>query len=55
MPEEVDFGSGVSRCVFVPFNIDAKINSAYVAIGLLYGKKDFYQTIDISGTLWARF
>lgn len=34
--------------VFVPFNIDAKINSAYVAIGLLYGKKDFYQTIDIS-------
>lgn len=34
--------------VFVPFNIDAKINSAYVTIGLLYGMKDFHQTIDIS-------
>ncbi|HBX44349.1 ADP-ribosylglycohydrolase family protein [Limibacterium fermenti] len=34
--------------VFVPFNIDAKINSAYVAIGLLYGKKDFFKTIDIA-------
>lgn len=34
--------------VFVPFNIDAKINSAYVAIGLLYGQKDFFQTIDIA-------
>ena len=34
--------------VFVPFDIDAKINSAYVTIGLLYGKKDFYRTIDVS-------
>ena len=34
--------------VFLPFNIDAKLNSAYVTIGLLYGKKDFYQTIDIA-------
>jgi hypothetical protein len=34
--------------VFVPFNIDAVINSAYVVIGLLYGEKDFYKTIDIS-------
>lgn len=34
--------------VFVPFNIDAKINSAYVTIGLLYGKSDFYRTIDIA-------
>lgn len=34
--------------VFVPFNIDAKINSAYVTIGLLYGMKDFHQTIDIA-------
>lgn len=31
--------------VFVPFNIDAKINSAYVAIGLLYGKKDFIRLL----------
>ncbi len=34
--------------VFVPFNIDAKINSAYVAIGLLYGEKDFFKTMDIA-------
>lgn len=34
--------------VFAPFDIDAKINSAYVTIGLLYGKKDFYKTIDIA-------
>ncbi len=34
--------------VFAPFDIDAKINSAYVAMGLLYGQKDFYKTIDIS-------
>ena len=34
--------------VFVPFNIDAVINSAYIVIGLLYGEKDFYRTIDIA-------
>ncbi len=34
--------------VFLPFDIDAKINSAYVTIGLLYGEKDFYQTMDIA-------
>ncbi len=34
--------------VFVPFNIDAVINSAYILIGMLYGNGDFYQTIDIS-------
>ena len=42
--EEVGCPDGV----FAPLDIDAKINSAYVTIGLLYGKKDFYQTIDIS-------
>lgn len=30
------------------FNIDAKINSAYVIMGLLYGKGDLDKTIDIS-------
>lgn len=30
------------------FNIDAVINSGYILIGLLYGDKDFYKTIDIS-------
>ena len=34
--------------VFTPFNIDAKINSAYVTIGLLYGGKDFFKTMDIA-------
>jgi hypothetical protein len=34
--------------VFVPFNIDAKINAAYIVIGLLYGEGDFGKTVDIS-------
>jgi hypothetical protein len=31
-----------------PFNIDAKLNGAYIALGLLYGKRDFGKTIEIS-------
>jgi hypothetical protein len=31
-----------------PFNIDAKLNGAYVALGLLYGKGDFTTTIQVS-------
>lgn len=34
--------------VFNPFNIDAKVNAAYVVIGLLYGNKDFTQTLEIA-------
>lgn len=34
--------------VFRPFNIDAKINAAYIVIGLLYGQGDFGATVDIS-------
>lgn len=34
--------------VFRPFNIDAKINAAYVVIGLLYGNGDFTKTMDIT-------
>ena len=34
--------------VFVPYNIDAVINSAYILIGLLYGDGDFYKTMDIA-------
>ena len=34
--------------VFVPFNIDATINSAYVVVGLLYGNGDFTKTLEIS-------
>lgn len=34
--------------VFAPFNIDAKVNAAYVVIGLLYGQKDFTKTLEIT-------
>ncbi|MDR2292569.1 MAG: ADP-ribosylglycohydrolase family protein [Prevotellaceae bacterium] len=34
--------------VFLPFNIDAVINSAYILTGLLYGEGDFYKTMDIA-------
>ena len=34
--------------VFVPFNIDAKLNAAYVVMGLLYGNGDFTRTLEIS-------
>ena len=39
---------GCPKGCFLSFNIDAKINSAYVAIGLLYGKGDFTKSIDIA-------
>ena len=39
---------GCPKGVFLGFNIDAKINSAYVAIGLLYGGGDFTKSIDIA-------
>jgi hypothetical protein len=34
--------------VFNAFNIDAKINAAYVVLGLLYGAGDFTKTLDVS-------
>jgi hypothetical protein len=34
--------------VFVPFNIDAKVNAAYVTIGLLYGNGDYTRTLEIT-------
>ncbi len=39
---------GCPKGCFLSFNIDAKINSAYVAIGLLYGNGDFTRSIDIA-------
>ncbi len=39
---------GCPEGVNAPFDIDALINSGYIIIGLLYGHKDFYKTIDIS-------
>ena len=34
--------------VFKDFNIDAKINAAYIVIGMLYGEGDFSKTMEIS-------
>ena len=31
-----------------PFNIDAKMNGAYIVMGLLYGEGDFAKTIEVS-------
>jgi hypothetical protein len=39
---------GCPKGAFLGFNIDAKINSAYVAIGMLYGNGDFSKSIDIA-------
>jgi len=39
---------GCPEGVFRPFNIDARVNAAYVAIGLLFGKGDFARTLDIA-------
>jgi hypothetical protein len=39
---------GCPEGVFNSFNIDASVNAAYVVIGLLYGDKDFYKTMDIA-------
>jgi hypothetical protein len=42
----IDLGSPLG--VFQPFNIDAKINAAWVSIGLLYGDGDFTRTFEIA-------
>jgi hypothetical protein len=34
--------------VYAPFNIDAKVNAAYVTIALLYGNGDFTKTLQIA-------
>lgn len=39
---------GCSFAVFHPLNIDAKLNAAYVVLGLLYGDGDFTKTLEIS-------
>lgn len=39
---------GCPKGVFLSFNIDAKINSAYVTLALLYGKGDFTRSVDIA-------
>ncbi len=39
---------GCPECALLPGNIDAKLNGAYIAIGLLYGEQDFGKTLEIS-------
>ncbi|HLO92035.1 MAG TPA: ADP-ribosylglycohydrolase family protein [Lentimicrobium sp.] len=39
---------GCPKGVYLSFNIDAKINSAYTVIGLLYGQGDFTRSVDIA-------
>ena len=39
---------GCAEGVFVAFNIDARLNAAYVVLGLLYGEGDMTKTIAIS-------
>jgi hypothetical protein len=46
--KEWSFDKGCPDGVFRAFNIDAKLNAAYIVIGLLYGDGDYGRTIDIS-------
>ena len=39
---------GCPNGVFLPFNIDAKVNAAYVVMGLLYGGGDFTKSMEIA-------
>jgi hypothetical protein len=39
---------GCPEGVFAPFDIDAKVNAAYVVMGLLYGGGDFTRTLEIA-------
>lgn len=39
---------GCPEGVFMPLNIDAKLNAAYIVLGLLYGNGDFTRTLEIA-------
>ncbi len=43
-----DKGDVCTEGALEPFNIDAKLNGGYVALGLLYGKGDFAKTLEVS-------
>lgn len=43
-----DKGDVCTEGALQPFNIDAKINGGYVALGLLYGKGDFAKTLEVA-------
>lgn len=42
------FDIGCPKSVDRPVSIEAKLNSAYVVMGLLYGQKDFGRTMDVA-------
>ena len=39
---------GCPEGVFAPFDIDAKVNAAYVVMGLLYGQGDYTRSLEIA-------
>lgn len=39
---------GCPEGVHYPYNIDAKVNAAYIVLGLLYGQGDYTKTLEIS-------
>ncbi len=46
-----DKWGGKDRCLWymdIPINIDAKLNSAYILIGLMYGEGDFEKSVKIA-------
>ncbi len=42
---------GCPKGVFLNFNIDAKLNSAFVVLAMLYGNGDYTRTLDIAARL----
>ena len=46
--EKWDKNDSCSEGSLAPFNIDASLNGAYIAIGMLYGDGDFDKTMEIS-------
>jgi hypothetical protein len=48
LEEKWDGDDMCSGGALAPFNIDARLNGAYIALGLLYGERDFAKTLEIS-------
>ena len=48
LEDKWDRGDVCPEGALAPFNIDAKINGAYVALGLLYGNGDFAKTLEVA-------
>jgi hypothetical protein len=46
--EKWDTEDGCPDGALKPFNIDARLNGAYIALGLLYGRLDFGRTLEIA-------